>query len=142
MDVRNVSVIIVGIIWFLVGAGLGIAGIRWLLELGIGIQMIIYTSLATIIGLVKGKFVLRKVALKYYNRSKELQYTRSDIFLGWMKILGIKGAVLIVIMMVLGALLRHSTIDRPILGIVYLALGIALLYASKVFFIDKDKVLS
>lgn len=143
MDIRIVSITTVGVIWFLVGAGLSIAGINWLCELNIGVQLVIYVSIATIIGLLKGKFALRKVASKYCKRSRELQYNRNDIFIGWMKILGVKGALLIGIMILLGAFLRHSTIDRPILGVIYLAVGIALLYASKVFFVDKDdKVLS
>ena len=40
-------------------------------------------------------------------------------------------------MIAMGSFLRHSKIDRPILGIVYLAVGIALVYASKIFFAKK-----
>ncbi|MBI1858002.1 MAG: hypothetical protein HYR97_02675 [Candidatus Melainabacteria bacterium] len=134
MDVKQLSLKIVGFIWMLVGLGLSLAGINWMLQLGFGVNLIIFLTTALVIGLLKGKFVLQKVAKKYYKRSDDIQYNRNDIFTGWAKIMGIRGGVLIAVMMTIGMILRHSNIDRPILGIIYLAVGIALLYASKVFF--------
>ncbi len=140
MDIKKTSLIIVGLIWFLVGLGLSICGIRWLMTLGFGPKMIIFTSVAVIIGSLKGKFVLRKIALKYYKRSEVVQFNKNDMFFGWVKIFGVKGFILIGLMMALGRFLRTSNIDRPILGIVYLAVGIALVYASKIFFDNKSAV--
>ncbi len=142
METRNIkktSLVIVGIIWFLVGAVLSIVGVNWMLMLGFGPKMIIFITSSVLIGVLKGKFVLQKVALKYYKRSDVIKFNNNDIFLGWVKILGVKGFILIALMMVMGSFLRHSNIDRPILGIIYLAVGIALLYASKIFF-NTDKV--
>ena len=139
VKVKKTSLTIVGIIWFLVGAGLSIAGINWMLMLGFGPKMIIFLTLSVLIGLLKGRFVLQKVALKYYKRSDLVQFNDNDILIGWMKIFGVKGFILIGLMMAMGGILRRSPIDRPILGIVYLAVGIALLYASKTFF-NTDKV--
>ena len=133
-NIKKSSLIIVGIIWFLVGAVLSIVGINWMLQLGFGPKMITFLTLSVLIGSLKGKFVLQKVALKYYKRSDIIQFNDNDIFLGWVKIFGIKGFILIGLMMAMGSFLRHSNIDRPILGIVYLAVGVALLYASKIFF--------
>ena len=132
--VKKTSLTIVGIIWFLVGAGLSIAGINWMLTLGFGPKMIIFLTLSVLVGLLKGRFVLQKVALKYYKRSDLVQFNDNDILIGWIKIFGVKGFILIGLMMAMGGILRRSPIDRPILGIVYLAVGIALLYASKTFF--------
>jgi len=134
MDVKQLSLKIVGFIWMLVGLGLSLAGINWMLQLGLGANLIIFLTTSLVIGLLKGKFVLQKVAKKYYKRSDDIQYNRNDIFIGWAKIMGIRGGVLVTVMMTIGMILRHSNIDRPILGIIYLAVGIALLYASKVFF--------
>ncbi len=134
MSAKKISLIIVGLIWSLVGIGLSIAGSNWILGLGIGPKMIAFISAGVIIGLLKGKFILKKVALKYYKRSEVVQFNKNDIFLGWVKILGIRGFILISVMMALGSFLRHSNIDRPILGIIYLAVGIALVYASKIFY--------
>ncbi|MBI2995577.1 MAG: hypothetical protein HYY52_02585 [Candidatus Melainabacteria bacterium] len=138
IDIKKTSLILVGLIWFLVGLGLSIAGVRWLLHLNFGPKFIIFLAIALSIGLLKGEFLLRKVALKYYKRSEVIQFDKSDMFTGCVKILGIKGFILISMMMILGSLLRHSSFDRPILGIIYLAVGIALVYASKIFFSNKE----
>ena len=138
MNIQSVSVIIVGAIWFLVGLFLSIRGISWLLELGMGVKLVMFWSVAVAIGLLKGRIILQKVALKYFKRSFDIQYNKIDLFIGWAKILGIKGGILISLMIAMGIWLRHSSIDRPILGIIYLAVGIALLYASKVFFLNRN----
>ena len=134
MDTKKISLIIVGVMWFVVGAVLSIVGVNWMLQLGFGPKLIMFLAPSVLIGTLKGRFVLQKVALKYYKRSDQIKFGDNDILIGWMKILGIKGFILIGLMMVLGGILRRSPIDRPILGIVYLAVGIALLYASKIFF--------
>ena len=140
MNTKKISLIIVGLIWFGVGVGLSICGIKWLLTLGFGPNMFLFTLLAFVLGSLKGKFVLRKIALKYYRRSEVVQFNKNDIFFGWAKILGIRGFVLIGLMVALGRFLRTSNIDRPILGIIYLAVGIALVYASKIFFEKNSSV--
>lgn len=141
MDIKKISLILVGIIWFFVGIGLLIVGTNWLLTLSIGPKLIIFIAAGVIIGLLKGKFVLQKVAAKYYKRSELIQFKKIDILTGWTKILGIRGFILIGLMIAIGSLLRHSSIDRPILGILYVAVGIALVYASKIFFKAKAGLL-
>lgn len=134
-DIKNISLKIVGLIWFCVGIGLAIAGALWLALLGIGPKLVIFLATSIVIGLGKGKFILSKVAARYYKRADTLIFNNNDILTGWLKILGTRGFIFIGSMMLLGSLLRHNNnIDRPILGVIYLAVGIALLYASKVFF--------
>jgi len=134
---KKVSLVLVGLIWLLVGVGLGIRGINWIMELGIGPKTIGFLSLSVIFGLLKGKYILKKVAMKYWKRSESIQFKEIDILSGWIKILGIRGFIFIGIMIAIGILLRNSNIDRPILGVVYLAVGFALVYASKIFFEEK-----
>ena len=138
MNYKKVSLVLVGIIWLAVGLGLSIAGTNWIHGLGVGPKMIGFFLVALVIGFLKGKFVIQKVALKYYKRADVVNFSNntSSIFFGWAQILGIRGFVLIGLMMGLGGALRRSPIDRPILGILYLAVGIALVYASKIFFKD------
>ena len=134
LNMKSISVITVGAMWFLVGAFLITRGIGWIHELGLTTKLIIFTSIAVTVGLLKGKFVLQKVALKYLKRSDTIEYNKIDILTGWLKILGIKGSLLIALMIAMGVVLRHSNINRPILGVIYMAVGIALLYSSKMFF--------
>ena len=140
MNIKKSSLVLVGIIWLAVGIVLSIAGIRWMLQLSFGPKLIIFLAASISVGLLKGKFVLQNVAKKYYKRADVIQFNKGDIFVGFAKILGIKGFILIGLMMFLGSFLRHSSIDRPILGIIYLAVGISLVYASKIFFKDKATV--
>ena len=138
MNIKKTSLLIVGAIWLLVGIGLSIAGVRWLFQLDFGIKLVIFVLSAFLIGLLKGNFVLKKVALKYCKRSSEIKFT--NVLTGWAKIFGIKGFILIGVMMAGGSMLRHSTINRPILGIIYLAIGIGLVYASKIFFSNQESI--
>ena len=141
MSIKKTSIKIVGSIWLLVGLGLSVAGLNWLLGLSYGPKLVIFSSIAVIVGVLKGRFVLQKVAIKYYKRSDVIQFNKNDILTGWAKILGVRGFFLIGIMMACGSLLRHSNIERPVLGIIYLAVGIALVYASKIFFDNKTNIL-
>lgn len=133
INVRNISLSIVGIMWLCVGIGLSICGINWILKIGLTLKFFSFLLLATVIGILKGIFVLQKAAYRYYKSSESISFNKNDIFTGWAKILGIKGAILIGLMIAMGVTLRHSNIDRPILGLIYLAVGIALVYASKIF---------
>ena len=139
MDVRKISLIIVGVIWLIVGLVLSTLGINWLITLKLGPVFFTFTLLSLIVGLIKGKFVLKKAAEKYYKNSQHITFNKIDILTGWAKVLGLKGFILIGLMIAIGSFLRHSTIDRPILGVVYLAVGVALVYASKIFFVQKSK---
>lgn len=134
MDIKKLSLGVVGTIWLAVGIGLSIAGVNWLIKLPLGPKLIILILISIAIGLLKGKFVMQKVAVKYHKKSSLIEFKKNDILTGWVKIMGIRGFVLIGIMMAIGIFLRLSSIPRPILGILYLAVGIALVYASKIFF--------
>lgn len=139
MSIKRLSLLIVGIIWLLVGTILGIVGIRWLLTISFGPKVIILFIICVALGLLKGRYVLQKVAAKYCKRSSNIHFHSTDLVIGWIKILGIKGFILISLMILIGIILRHSSIDRPILGIIYLSVGIALVYASKIFFTKSNK---
>lgn len=138
MDIKKTSLTIVGFLWLIVGICLAFTGSYWILKLKLGTKMILFFLAGIVIGLLKGVFILKKVALKYLKSSENIEFTKIDKLTGPLKILGIKGIVLIGAMIAIGVFLRHSNIDRPILGIVYLAVGIALVYASKIFFNNKN----
>ena len=114
-------------LWSLVGSGLLVAGAHWcwvanhwwpyvLVALGVGL------------GFVKGRMVLEKSASKSVARILR----RGDSkciggFFSWIT------WVFVLCMMGLGAFLRHSHLPREILGVLYTAIGAALLWGSQVF---------
>ena len=134
MKPEKVSLLIVGLIWLAVSIRLLLTGVQGLLTLDIGPKLIIFASIGVIIGLLKGRFILQKVATKYCNNAKSITFTENDMYIGWIKVLGIRGFVLLGIMMSIGYFLRNSSIDKAILGIICLAVSLGLGYASKVFF--------
>ena len=138
MNSKKVSINVIGLIWAAVGVGLSIAGFNWILTLGLLPKAFAFILAALIIGFIKNKLILRKVAIKYLKRASLIEFKDNDTFLGWTKILGLKGFIFIGLMMALGVLLRHSQIDRPILGIIYLAVGFSLVYASRIFFVSEN----
>lgn len=127
----------IGILWLLVGISLSSAGIFFLLS-ALNQSTILCLSIAITIGFLKGKFILYKAALKYLKRAELISFDKYDIFTGWAKILGIKSFILIGVMIFLGSLLRHSAIAGNILGTIYLAVGLGLVYADMVFFTSKS----
>jgi len=84
--------------------------------------------IALVAGFLKGHFVFSKLAQKNIRRIYELAPHKEKVC-----IFAFQAAfsyLLIIGMITLGILLRFSPIPREYLAIVYLAIGIGLLYAS------------
>ena len=84
--------------------------------------------IALVIGFLKGQFIFSKLARKNIRRIYELSPHKEKIC-----VFAFQAAfsyILIVGMITLGILLRLSPIPREYLAIVYLAIGVGLLYAS------------
>ncbi|MBI5442851.1 MAG: hypothetical protein HY900_16760 [Deltaproteobacteria bacterium] len=116
-----------GLLWMCVGAGLSVAGTRWALQTGAAASAVLL-AVGVALGLLKGKLVLERTA----RRSSERILRRGDGkclggFLSWQSWLFVVG------MMALGAALRHSPVPRTLVAVVYVAVGVALLSASRVF---------
>lgn len=134
MKEKRVSLIIVGVIWLIIGIRVLMRGYSFLSLAELGNQIYIYLIVAFGIGIFKGKVVLKKVANKYYKRADVINFTKQDLYFGFMKILGARGAFLISLMVGLGILLRSIGLDKGILGTIYIGVGIALSIASLEFF--------
>jgi hypothetical protein len=123
---RKTLVLSAAVAWGLVGLFLSLRGAAWIpprfpasLELIIG---------ALSLGVLKGRFVFSRLALRNIRRIRELSPHKERICIfafqavqSWAIILG---------MMALGILLRLSPIPRPWLALLYLAIGTALIYGS------------
>ena len=120
-------VLMAALLWTCVGVGLSTAGMRWCFRAGSPWgPLLIAGGLG--LGLIKGRFALQRTAI----RSAARIARRGDGkclggFLSW------KSWLFVLAMMGMGVLLRRSDVPRAVLGLVYTAVGAALLWGSRVF---------
>ena len=111
--------------WSCVGAGLFAVGTYWLLKNGEARGFILLV-IAAGLGLGKALLVLDRTTLSNIDRVKSRGEDRCfGGFLSprvWLLVLG---------MMLLGRLLRTIGLPRPLLGLIYAAVGIGLLFSSR-----------
>ncbi len=120
-------------IWTVVGAGLLTMGsVFWFhlpylgdldaRHLGIG-------GAALTVGLLKGKFVLDKTAARVIDRTTDLN--EANPFKSIFQMFGGKTIALIASMMGIGVILRAAGVSFEIRGLIYLAVGAALLWSCR-----------
>jgi hypothetical protein len=110
--------------WTVVGLVLIIVGTRWALRSETGLHPILFAA-AIGVGLAKGAVILRPAANRVIMRIRALGDDRCiGGFYSW------RTWVLVAFMIIVGALLRGSGIPMPLVGLLYLAIGVALLTAS------------
>jgi membrane-associated PAP2 superfamily phosphatase len=114
-----------GSMWSCVGAGLFSVGTYWLLGNGEAKGLIIL-FIAVGLGLGKALLILDRTALRNIDRVKWRGEDRClGGFLSW------RVWILVMGMMLLGRVLRTIGLPKPILGLIYGAVGIGLLFSSR-----------
>lgn len=109
------------LLWTVVGSGLSVAGIAWCF--GSALPWALFLAGAGVAaGLVKGRYVLRTMAER--NAARIIDRGDGHCLGGF---LSLKTWLLVVLMMISGILLRRSAVPRPVLGVLYSAVGTALL---------------
>ncbi len=111
-------------LWTVVGLGLTTAGLAWCFGSAFP-QSLLLVAAGIAAGLVKGKYVIRRLAEK--NAARIIVRGDGRCLGGF---LSVKTWLLVIVMMVSGMLLRRSAVPRPVLGVIYSAVGIALLAGS------------
>lgn len=125
-------------IWTLVGAGLLTMGsLFWFHFPYLGdldSRHLSFGAIALSVGLLKGKFVLDKTAAKVIDRATTLQEPNplKSIF----QLFGAKTIGLILAMMGIGILLRWAGVSYELRGLVYLAVGAALLWSCRRYWVS------
>jgi hypothetical protein len=114
-----------GVMWSCVGAGLFAVGIYWLLKNGEARGFILLV-IATGLGFGKALLVLDRTTLRNIARVKSRGEDRC--FGGF---LSPRVWILVIGMMILGRILRIIGLPKPILGLIYGAVGIGLLFSSR-----------
>jgi hypothetical protein len=92
--------------------------------------------LALVIGFLKGHFLLSRMARRNIRRILELSPHKEKICIFAFQ--AIQAYLVIFGMMALGIILRHSSVAREALAVVYLAIGSALMYASIPYWMVKS----
>jgi len=112
------------LLWTIVGLGLAAAGIAW--SFGSAFPWSLLLAVAGVAaGVVKGLLVIRKMA--DWNTARIIARGDGHCLGGF---LAPKTWLLIIIMMGSGILLRRSGVPRPILGVLYTAVGTGLLFGG------------
>lgn len=118
------QLLLAALMWSTVGAALAVAGILWILQGGLNASWILAVGMA--IGALKARFILRGTARRIASRI----VSRGDGrclggFLSW------RSWLLVASMALAGRLLRASPLPLSARGGIYLAIGTALLLASR-----------
>ena len=111
-------------LWTVVGLGLAAAGLAWCSGPALPWSVVL-AGAGLAAGLVKGRFVIRRMAER--NAGRIIARGDGRCLGGF---LSAKTWLLVAVMMVSGMVLRRSAVPRPILGVVYTAVGTALLAGS------------
>jgi len=113
------------LLWTVVGLGLAAAGIAWSFGSAFPWSFLLaITGIAA--GIVKGRFVIRKMA--DWNTARIIARGDGRCLGGF---LAPKTWLLVAAMMASGIILRRSGVPRPILGVLYTAVGTALLTGGR-----------
>jgi hypothetical protein len=113
-------------LWTVVGLGLTVAGLVWCFGSAFPLSLALAAA-GIAAGLVKGRFVIRRMAEE--NVARIIARGDGRCLGGF---LSLKTWLLVVVMMVSGMLLRRSGVPKAVLGVVYSAVGTALLAGSLV----------
>lgn len=124
---------IAALIWMLVGAGLLTMGaVFWFHFPYLGsldAKHLGYGVAALSVGLIKGKLILDKTANRVISRVETLQ--EPNPFKSIFQMFGAKTIALILAMMGIGLILRWAGVSFEIRGLIYLAVGTALLWSCR-----------
>jgi len=120
-------VFMAGVIWLVVGIRLSGMAFQWLWDYPGNAFVFLLPALAVLY--LKYQYVFIKFDKKNIARIEELpEKACAFAFLSW------KGYLLITVMMALGITLRHTTLPREYLSILYLGVGMTLIVASFRYF--------
>jgi hypothetical protein len=100
-----------------------------------GALLLLLTVIALAVGFAKGNFFLSKTVQRSVDNSHGLTNNLLNHFIGWCKILGIRGFIIIGIMVSLGIFLGGDISPLPNFyrGLIRIAIGIALLVGATHF---------
>ena len=121
---KNILLLLAGVVWECVGLMLLYLAFSWLYKVP-GINIYIYALAGILLALLIHHFGFIKIVDKNLNRI--LQMNQKKCFFSFITC---KSYMVIVIMVIMGALLRHSMIPKYYLAVLYTGIGFALILSS------------
>lgn len=126
---KYVLICLAGLVWIGVGLMLNYLAFNWL-EAYKGHYVSLFVISGIVIAIVKTKFIFSGIVRKNINRILSFDEKGFILaFISW------KSYLLIVIMMGLGIILRHSTFPKEYLSILYIGIGLALILSGSLYFL-------
>ena len=121
---RKYLILISGLMWITIGIMLNILAIRWLTESYVDTTWL-YISVGVTLALVIHHFGFLKIVDRNLGRIKSLDPESCVFaFMSW------RSYLLVLVMITMGILLRHSSIPLNVLSIIYIGIGLALVLSS------------
>jgi hypothetical protein len=121
---KRVLLFLAGFMWFGVGTMLLHLSFGWLKALQ-GNSALLFGGAGIVIALIVHHFGFLKIVDKNLDRILPMQGTTCVFaFITW------KSYLMIVVMVAMGMLLRHSFLPKPYLSVVYTGIGLALVLSS------------
>ena len=130
---KNVLLFLAALVWACVGTMLLFLAFSWLAEASDTINIYLFAGPGVILALLAHHFGFLKIVDKNLQRILPMDDKQCLFsFIPW------KSYLIIVVMVAMGAILRHSVIPKQYLAILYTGIGLALILSSfryvKVFF--------
>ena len=123
---RRTLVLTAALVWSAVGIGLAARAAFWFAASGWARLWL--APLALVVGLLKGRYLLVRLANRNLERLRLLSPHKDRICLFAFQ--SVQSFLIVLGMVALGIVLRHSPLSREVLATVYLAVGTALFVAS------------
>jgi hypothetical protein len=125
---KTMLILIAGIVWIGVGMMLSRLAILWWQNYA-GSYLPLFLFIALLLGMIKGYFILTRVVSTNIRRINQLNGTNFIL-----AFISVKTYLLIIGMMILGFVLRHSLFPKHYLAILYLGAGLAMIISSVPYF--------
>ncbi len=126
---KHYLILLSGLMWLGVGILLNSFACRWLSDYQGSYTWLIVSS-GLLISIIKHRFVLSRFAQKNINRI-EANGDKQWLF----AFITVKSLIMIILMMGTGITLRHSSIPKQYLSVLYIAIGGALILSSIKYFV-------
>ena len=126
---RRTLVLTAAALWSLAGLILIVRAGFWLNGASAG--LLVLAAIFAVIGLLKGKYILSRIARRNVQRIRELSPHKSKICIFAFQ--AMQSYLIVIAMITAGILLRLSPLSRHWLAFAYIAIGMALEWASTVY---------